>query len=306
MGHSRIQLGDISLASVNVAWPSKFYELFAKAGPVPVQEEWKLESATKGAKAPLEGLPLLFDSGGSWRCYEGSGNTFFLESVSDSPNGKQSPVLWVNSEERLAIFFGGRRRSLSFPLDELFFLHAFGRCASLLVHSCLVEWQGKGFLFCGISGAGKSTLAKILQKSGLSILCDERNVVTSVESGEIFVSSTPWHGTAKVCSWGSLPLKALVFLDPKHSGFELLPAALPQAIAELSRVIFLPQFSPSGVAGSVKVMQQLLERVPSFTLTYNKSSVDIAGHLKGALFPRVRENDIRAGLGRLSAPPIDP
>jgi len=60
-----------------------------------------------------------------------------------------------------------------YPLSNILISRLLRRYNSFLIHSSVVDDNGKGYLFTAVSGTGKSTMAGLWQKAGATIINDD-------------------------------------------------------------------------------------------------------------------------------------
>lgn len=68
-----------------------------------------------------------------------------------------------------------------YPLFSIMFSRLLKRRGSFLIHSSIVDDNGKGYLFTAVSGTGKSTMAKIWGGEGATIINDDMNALICKE-----------------------------------------------------------------------------------------------------------------------------
>lgn len=99
-----------------------------------------------------------------------------------------------------------------FNTDQVLFAKLLCDRNGFIIHSNGFDLSGNGILLVGESGAGKSTLSGMLQNHGFKILCDDRMFVTHKKN--TFNIHGNWcHGTVALAFPGSVPLKAIFFLE---------------------------------------------------------------------------------------------
>jgi hypothetical protein len=106
----------------------------------------------------------------------------------------------------------------------------------LLVHSCAVLVNDKGYLFVGPSGSGKSTIAEL--SAAYDVLNDEITLVQN-EGGTYTVHATPFNGYFRLKKNMSGPLEKIFFIkqDTEHY---IKKIALKDCIIPLAREIVPP------------------------------------------------------------------
>ena len=84
----------------------------------------------------------------------------------------------------------------------------------ILLHSCVLEYEGSAYAFLGRSGTGKSTHTGLWLNyvEGTDILNGDKPILGIFEN-EVVVYGTPWMGKEGRGKKGKAPLKALVFLE---------------------------------------------------------------------------------------------
>ena len=85
---------------------------------------------------------------------------------------------------------------------------------TILLHSSVIRYEGKGQLFFGVSGTGKSTHSRLWLENvpGCDLMNDDNPVIRFVD-GEARVFGTPWSGKTLCYRNVSAPIRALVRLE---------------------------------------------------------------------------------------------
>lgn len=284
----QIQIANVRLSveNLNGLWPHENFKTFESyEGMLSFDDSWEMKCII-GEIPKKDSDKILFDSKGSWKAFHGKcENEFWIEQYSNVLGKVElQSIIHVNNREKIAKLYFESDRGFCFPLDELFFQNALSMNRSCLIHSCSIEDNGNGYVFCGVSGAGKSTLSGIFDEANAGlVLSDERNALT-VTDDQIFVSSTPWMGTGSFCFPKTVPLKAITILDPSHQGLSLTQMSIEQTIEQVFQTIFFPQFTKSGVERVSEVLSEVIQRVPCFKLSYDKEKSDVVSFLREQLF----------------------
>jgi len=86
--------------------------------------------------------------------------------------------------------------------------------STLLFHSSVIIYQGKGYMFLGKSGTGKSTHSRLWLQNilGSRLLNDDNPVVRIFPEG-IKVFGSPWSGKTECYKNEEVPLGAIVLLS---------------------------------------------------------------------------------------------
>ncbi|MBQ3658111.1 MAG: hypothetical protein II956_14915 [Bacteroidales bacterium] len=86
--------------------------------------------------------------------------------------------------------------------------------STLLFHSSVIAYGGKGYMFLGKSGTGKSTHSRLWLQNVLGArLLNDDNPVVRIFSEEIKVFGSPWSGKTNCYKNEELPLGGIVLLS---------------------------------------------------------------------------------------------
>ncbi|MGO3109995.1 MAG: hypothetical protein ACTJHT_13290 [Sphingobacterium sp.] len=144
---------------------------------------------------------------------------------------------------------------------------AFGQGAlaynTILLHSSVIEKDGKGYAFLGKSGTGKSTHSRLwlAHIDGSQLLNDDNPAVRVHETGEVLIYGTPWSGKTHCYRQKSVKLGAIVRLQQApinelswKGGKEALLTLLPSGSAiRWNSVLF---------SSMLETLQLIVEHVP--------------------------------------------
>jgi len=137
------------------------------------------------------------------------------------------------------------------------------------MHSCGVNFLGKGLLFVGHSGAGKSTMATFLQGKA-QILCDDRVILRKAEDGfKIF--GTWSHGDVTEISADSAPLEAILFLKKSAQNRMIPIVSKSEATKRLLSCLVKPFTTVDWWDKTVSLIEKIPLRVPCYILEFDKS-----------------------------------
>ena len=86
---------------------------------------------------------------------------------------------------------------------------------TLLFHSSVVSYKGRGYMFLGQSGTGKSTHSSLWLKyiEGTELVNDDNPVVRISDNNEVRVYGSPWSGKTPCYRNVNYPVGAIVKLD---------------------------------------------------------------------------------------------
>jgi len=236
-----------------------------------------------GNLAEVSGGRKLFDSGGLWQLFTANGALRFHFT---SPAWGPLPykVAWFDKEfasgevlvHRPYFPPGHLVYPLEYPLDELLIIHLLAAGRGAEVHACgVVDASGQGYLFAGQSGAGKTTMARLWQKpEEITVLSDDR-IILRYQAGQFWMYGTPWHGEAGLSSPARAPLKGVYLLRHGPSN-RLVPLRRSSTAARLVACSFPPFYHSSGLDFTLGFLDQLVEAVPCYELSFTPDERVIA------------------------------
>lgn len=175
-------------------------------------------------------------SGGIWNtgvCYISGRESRCAWHCATSDHPPYCCVEWNNTQPDTVIcrYVSGQEHQIAYTrnLIELLGLELFLLWFdALLLHASLVEWEGKGILFCAPSGTGKSTQAELWKTHlGGRILNGDRAGICC-RGGVWEAWGLPYAGTSGIYCNSSVPVSAVVLL---HQGpcNEISPVLPPDA-----------------------------------------------------------------------------
>ncbi len=135
---------------------------------------------------------------------------------------------------------------------------------AFLLHSSVVELDGRTVLFSGPSGAGKSTQAQLWQTHlGATILNGDRCVIRRTPSG-FTGGGSPWSGSSGIYRGGCAPI----------AGIFLVEQAEDDLVERLTKSAFFPLFSQTTIHSwdgafvekVAELYDHLLQTVPVYRL----------------------------------------
>ncbi len=243
-------------------------------------------NAYYGSLPEVEPGKLVFDSGGNWRLLRQEEEwVFLLQSPAVGP--EPYALARINNDfSRGDIYLRPIEDDIAqndtlpainpieYPLDEVLMLHKLALGKGVILHSCGVDFQGHGLLFCGVSGSGKSTIANLWKKEkSVRILSDDRIIVRRVE-GRLWMYGTPWHGDAQVCSPKRVPLEKIFFLKhAKDNSLSKLGAI--DALSRLMVCAFVTFWHKPGMEFSLSFCAELAENIDCFELSFTPKTESI-------------------------------
>lgn len=145
----------------------------------------------------------------------------------------------------------------------------------IMLHSCGVVDQDKGYVFAGISGNGKSTTARLWEGlAGVQILNDDHTIIRKI-NGQFQVFGTPWHGLGGMAAAADAPLERVYILRHavENKATRITPA---RAAAALLVRTFAPLWNAEMMAFTLAFLEDLCTTVPVYELGFvpDRSAVD--------------------------------
>ena len=213
-----------------------------------------------------------------WAIYNKNGSWVYLGISPDKSDKRLHRVVVFSSDhthakiynENETVFLKGNLDSLTlFPSDQILLARILADRKGCFLHSCGVDFNGKGLLFVGHSGAGKSTMAKLL-KGKAKILCDDRIIVRKYEDGfKIF--GTWSHGTVPDISPDSCPLKNIFFLR-KAKYNRIIPVTDKKSLVKnLLSYIIRPLVTRDWWEKTLELVDEIITSVPCYELYFEEN-----------------------------------
>jgi hypothetical protein len=233
---------------------------------------------TKGGK--------LFDSGTTWRLYEGNtGFQFDFEFLRDGDQPYKRLIVdqdfrkaTLQMRESFFEIFPDAADPLAYPLDELLIMHRLTQEQAIELHGVgMVGPDGASNLFVGHSGAGKSTTARFWTSlHNVEILSDDRIIVRESPARElrpgddpkqIFMYGTPWHGEGCFALPQRAPLQRIFVLE--HGRGNVITRLTPsQAVGELFARAFVPFHRHEYIENAITFLDHLVASVPCYRYSF--------------------------------------
>ena len=85
-----------------------------------------------------------------------------------------------------------------------------------LLHCAVIEYKGEGYAFAAKSGTGKTTHISLWRKrfgSEVKIVNGDKPILRFADDGRLFAYGTPWCGKEGYNTNGSVPIKAICFIE---------------------------------------------------------------------------------------------
>ena len=156
--------------------------------------------------------------------------------------------------------------------------------SGLMLHSSLVDFDGKGIMFVGPSGIGKTTQAELWMKYRDAVIINGDMALIREEEDGFTGYGCPWHGSSPYCENRQVPLCGIIVLEQaKENRIERLSGVT--LIERMMNNIFLPHWYPRGVEAAMETVDHLLSKVPVYLMKCrpDEEAVEMA---EGVLFTR--------------------
>lgn len=157
-----------------------------------------------------------------------------------------------------------------FNSDQVLFSKLLCDRNGLILHSNGFDIKGNGILLAGESGVGKSTLSNMLKQQEFKILCDDRMFVTAKES-DFWIHGNWCHGTVPDTSAGSLPLKAVLFLEQSAVNHIEEIHQKKGVARHLLRALVHPLLPPAGWDKTFDMIETLVRSVKCYRVQFDLS-----------------------------------
>lgn len=197
----------------------------------------------------------------------------------------QNALLSANSDwtEATITLLDGKEDGLEGALIATIMTHLSTR-RGLMLHSSLVDFNGKGIMFVGPSGIGKTTQAELWMKYRDAVIINGDMALIREEEDGFTGYGCPWHGSSPYCENRQVPLCGIIVLEQaKENRIERLSGVA--LIERMMNNIFLPHWYPRGVEAAMETVDHLLSQVPVYLMKCrpDEEAVEMA---EGVLFTR--------------------
>ena len=136
--------------------------------------------------------------------------------VDCKPDGSTLSVLWIKKDYSQGTLYIANDFDPETIKHYIFKMYT--TCTvphqTLIFHSVVIEYKGKGYLILGKSGTGKSTHSRLWARHipGARIINDDQPVVRILPDGTAWVYGTPWGGKSPVYCNEKYPIGGIVQL----------------------------------------------------------------------------------------------
>ena len=134
-----------------------------------------------------------------------------------------------------------------------------------LLHSSVVEYNGKCYAFCGKSGAGKSTHSRLWLKNlpNAKILNGDKPIVYS-NGFSFIVYGTPWRGKEGLGYNGKTELKGICFLEQSLKN-DITKLTFKESARRIIDQVYFPN-EASAVEKTLDFCDSIITNIPCYLL----------------------------------------
>ena len=136
-----------------------------------------------------------------------------------------------------------------------------------IMHSAVVEVDGRAYAFTAKSGVGKSTHLSLWLKNipHARVLNGDKPLYRAEDDGSVTVYGTPWNGKENWGYNGSAPLAAVCFIERGQAN-AIRRATEDETIARLMHQLYL-RGNRDAVNQQLMQMNELVKAVPYYILS---------------------------------------
>lgn len=198
------------------------------------------------------------------------------------------PCAFIESDDmrkRFTIATRGPKQNVVFGLNNalmVIYTICTATHGTLLMHSSVVENNGKAYLFLGVSGRGKSTHSDLWVKhiEGSTLINDDNPVLRLAEDGTPIAYGSPWSGKRPIYKNVHYPIGGFAAIEQDKENRirkESIPVAFGIFLNSCSTLKF-----DKGIHMSIcRTVSKVLERLPVHTLSCrpDKEAAEISSNV---------------------------
>lgn len=138
---------------------------------------------------------------------------------------------------------------------------------TLLMHSAVVENNGKGYMFVGVSGQGKSTHCNMWVEhiEGSTLINDDNPIIRIDEHGTPIVYGSPWSGKRPIYKNVHYPIGGIATIE-QHKENKMRKENIPTAFGIILSSCSTFKFDKNIHMNVCGTITNLLEKIPVHTL----------------------------------------
>ena len=139
-----------------------------------------------------------------------------------------------------------------------------------LLHSSVIEVDGRAYAFAAKSGVGKSTHTSLWLKNipGARVLNGDKPLYRVEEDGSITVFGTPWNGKEGYGKRGTALLSGIAFLERgEDNSYKSLKTS--EGLVRFMGQIYMNKENPFVLTRTLRLADKVLSEVPLYELRCN-------------------------------------
>lgn len=134
-----------------------------------------------------------------------------------------------------------------------------------ILHSSIIEWNGKAILFTAPSGTGKSTQAELWKKyAGADVYNGDRTIVRKINN-VYYGFGSPFAGSSGIYRNKSAPVRAIVVLTQAENN-QIYRLYGKQAFLPLFRETLMNTWNPAYMESMTDLLMDTITNVPIYHL----------------------------------------
>jgi hypothetical protein len=182
-----------------------------------------------------------------WRMWKAKdGKSYIIALYKNMEEGSEKPyrILKLNNNLSDVRVFNANGNELIHPAEYLLTLIVSAYLninrIGFLLHSSMVQYKGRGYLFPGNSGDGKTTLSRLwIHDNNSEVISDER-VIVRRKNGILHAYGTPWFGTASIHKNRGIPVDKMFVI--KHGERNTIRRLSPVEAVNMLLIRSFPSF----------------------------------------------------------------
>lgn len=177
--------------------------------------------------------------------------------------GSFGDILLANGDWSEAVSYCLPKSDKDYALTLAALCSRFAYFNTLLVHSSLIIYQGKGLIFTGRSGIGKTTQAELWSKyKSAEIVNGDKAFIREVDS-KFFAYGLPWKGSSEYCLNKDAELVGIVVLEQSD---ENRISILKNPVERLLQHAFFPHWDKNCLEKALDTFDSLIDSIPVYLL----------------------------------------
>lgn len=135
----------------------------------------------------------------------------------------------------------------------------------VMFHGVVLEWEGKGIIFCAHSGVGKTTHTRMWKEQENALILNGDRALCYKEGNQWYTCGAPWCGSSEDCVQKSIELRAFVILEQAQENIASVLSPLQGAL-ELIPLVFAPTWDKKLMSFALDTIDDMVQKIPCFKL----------------------------------------